>query len=178
MDSSTNIGVIGAGTMGRGIAQIAAAAGHHVWMADLDASVLDAAMDSLRKIYARLVEKGRVHRQEADEILGRIQCTTDLNKLAPCGLVLEAIVEKLPAPEGDTDAPAQALIFDAEYDPYRGAIMLVRMMNGTLKSGDKVRLMHTGADEKNYLERFLFRTPTSTASERGSLTIRALVKQV
>ena len=95
MDSSTNIGVIGAGTMGRGIAQIAAAAGHPVWMADLDASALSAAMDSLRKIYARLVEKGRVNRQEADEILGRIQCTTDLNKLAPCGLVLEAIVENL-----------------------------------------------------------------------------------
>lgn len=95
MDSSTNIGVIGAGTMGRGIAQIAAAAGHPVWMADLDASALDAAMDSLRKVYARLVEKGRVSRQEADEILGRIQCTTDLNKLAPCGLVLEAIVENL-----------------------------------------------------------------------------------
>lgn len=95
MDSSTNIGVIGAGTMGRGIAQIAAAAGHPVWMADLDASALSAAMDSLRKIYARLVEKGQVNRQEADEILGRIQCTTDLNKLAPCGLVLEAIVENL-----------------------------------------------------------------------------------
>ena len=60
--------------------------------------------------------------------------------------LLEAIVEKLPAPEGEADEPAQALIFDAEYDPYRGAIMLVRMMNGTLKSGDKVRLMHTGAD--------------------------------
>lgn len=95
MDSSTNIGVIGAGTMGRGIAQIAAAAGHPVWMADLDASALDTAMDSLRKVYARLVEKGRVSRQEADGILGRIQCTTDLNKLAPCGLVLEAIVENL-----------------------------------------------------------------------------------
>ena len=95
MDSSTNIGVIGAGTMGRGIAQIAAAAGHPVWMADLDASALDAAMDSLRKVYARLVEMGRVSRQEADGILGRIQCTTDLNKLAPCGLVLEAIVENL-----------------------------------------------------------------------------------
>ena len=95
MDSSTNIGVIGAGTMGRGIAQIAAAAGHPVWMADLDASALDEAMDSLRKVYARLVEKGRVSRQEADGILGRIQCTTDLNKLAPCRLVLEAIVENL-----------------------------------------------------------------------------------
>ena len=60
--------------------------------------------------------------------------------------LLEAIVEKLPAPEGDTDAPLQALIFDADYDPYRGAIMLVPIVNGTLKSGDRIRLMHTDAE--------------------------------
>ncbi len=60
--------------------------------------------------------------------------------------LLEAIVAKLPAPEGDTDAPLQALIFDADYDPYRGAIMLVRVVNGTLKTGDTIRLMHTDAE--------------------------------
>ena len=60
--------------------------------------------------------------------------------------LLEAIVEKLPAPEGDTDAPLQALIFDADYDPYRGVIMLVRIVNGTLKNGDRIRLMHTDAE--------------------------------
>ena len=112
MDSSTNIGVIGAGTMGRGIAQIAAAAGQPVWMADLDASALDAAMDSLRKVYARLVEKGRVSRQEADGILGRIQCTTDLNKLAPCGLVLEAIVENLEV-KANVMAQLEAVVSEA-----------------------------------------------------------------
>jgi GTP-binding protein LepA len=60
--------------------------------------------------------------------------------------LLESIVEKLPAPEGDADAPLQALIFDAEYDPYRGAVMLVRVVNGTLESGQRIRLMHTDAE--------------------------------
>jgi GTP-binding protein LepA len=60
--------------------------------------------------------------------------------------VLEAIVTRLPAPTGDPAAPLQALIFDAEYDPYRGVVLLVRVREGTLAPGDTIRLMHTGAD--------------------------------
>jgi GTP-binding protein LepA len=60
--------------------------------------------------------------------------------------VLEAIVTRLPAPTGDPAAPLQALIFDAEYDPYRGVVLLVRVREGTLARGDTIRLMHTGAD--------------------------------
>ncbi len=60
--------------------------------------------------------------------------------------VLEAIVEKLPPPEGDPDAPLQVLIFDAQYDPYRGAVLLVRVMNGTVKKGQRLHFMHTGAE--------------------------------
>jgi GTP-binding protein LepA len=60
--------------------------------------------------------------------------------------VLEAIVQRLPAPVGDPAAPLQALIFDAEYDPYRGVVLLVRVREGTLRPGQEVRLMHTGAD--------------------------------
>jgi GTP-binding protein LepA len=59
--------------------------------------------------------------------------------------VLEAIVHRLPAPKGDIEAPLQALIFDAEYDPYRGAVLLVRVMEGTLRAGDQIELMHTDA---------------------------------
>ncbi len=57
--------------------------------------------------------------------------------------VLEAIVQKLPPPTGDTEAPLKALIFDATYDPYRGVIMLARIVDGTLRTGDRVRLMHS-----------------------------------
>ncbi len=59
--------------------------------------------------------------------------------------VLEQIVELVPAPSGDPDAPLQALIFDSYYDSYRGVIALVRIKNGTVKVGDTIRFMATGA---------------------------------
>lgn len=62
--------------------------------------------------------------------------------------VLEGIIQYLPAPKGDPDAPLQALIFDAQYDPYRGAVLLVRVMNGRLRAGDEARFMHTGVDHE------------------------------
>ena len=58
--------------------------------------------------------------------------------------VLESIVEKIPAPQGDPDAPLQALIFDSIYDPYKGVIIFVRMMHGTVKKGTPIRMMATG----------------------------------
>ena len=60
--------------------------------------------------------------------------------------VLEAIVNHLPPPEGDPDGPLQVLIFDAQYDPYRGAVLLVRVMNGTMTKGQRVLFMHTEAE--------------------------------
>ncbi|MCR4694181.1 MAG: translation elongation factor 4 [Pseudobutyrivibrio sp.] len=59
--------------------------------------------------------------------------------------VLEAIVNKLPAPAGDPKAPLQALIFDSLYDSYRGVIVFCRIKEGTLKAGDQVKMMATGA---------------------------------
>jgi len=60
--------------------------------------------------------------------------------------VLEAIIHQLPAPEGDPEAPLQALIFDAQYDPYRGVVMFCRVKQGTLRPGQTIQLMHTGKE--------------------------------
>ena len=60
--------------------------------------------------------------------------------------VLEGIVTKLPAPSGDADAPLKALVFDAQYDHYRGIVLYCRIRDGVLKQGDKVRFMHTGRE--------------------------------
>ena len=62
--------------------------------------------------------------------------------------VLEEIVHKMPAPKGDPNAPLKALIFDSKYDSYRGVIVFCRIMEGTVKKGDTVRMMATGAVEE------------------------------
>ncbi len=60
--------------------------------------------------------------------------------------VLRKIVEKIPAPKGDPDAPLQALIFDSVYDSYKGVIVFVRIMHGTVRKGTPIRMMATGAE--------------------------------
>ncbi|MCC8066119.1 MAG: translation elongation factor 4 [Clostridiales bacterium] len=60
--------------------------------------------------------------------------------------VLEQVVKKIPAPTGDPDAPLQALIFDSVYDSYKGVIIFIRLMHGTVKKGTRIRMMATGAE--------------------------------
>ena len=60
--------------------------------------------------------------------------------------VLEGIIQYLPAPSGDEDKPLRALIFDSKYDSYKGVIVSVRIKEGSVKMGDKIRMMHTGKE--------------------------------
>ena len=60
--------------------------------------------------------------------------------------VLEAVVKRIPAPKGEEDQPLRALIFDSYFDPYRGAISYVRVFEGSVKRGDRIRMMSTGRD--------------------------------
>ena len=94
MEQSTTVGVIGAGTMGQGIAQIAASAGHGVILVDRDEAAVERAMSNLDRILKRLVEKGRLDPGDSEAILSRIQTSSEVSACAPCGLVIEAIVEK------------------------------------------------------------------------------------
>jgi GTP-binding protein LepA len=74
--------------------------------------------------------------------------------------VLEAIVTRLPAPKGDRNAPLKALLVDAWYDAYLGVVVLVRIFDGTLKAGQQVRMMQTGATHK--LDKVGVFTPKAT----------------
>ena len=87
--------------------------------------------------------------REIEDIIG-LDCSNAPLISARSGLnvdkVLEQIVSQIPAPSGDENAPLQALVFDSFYDPYRGIIALIRIREGSLSVGDKIRFMATGAE--------------------------------
>ncbi len=88
-------------------------------------------------------------KHEIEDIIG-LDCDDAPLISARTGLnvedVLEQIVHKIPSPSGDEEAPLQALVFDSFYDPYRGVIALVRIREGKLSVGDKIRFMATGSE--------------------------------
>ena len=90
-----------------------------------------------------------VVKEEIEDIIG-IDCTDALECSAKTGQgvgdILEAIVERLPAPKGDINAALKALIFDSWYDSYQGVVVLFRIIDGTLRLNEKVRLMNTGKE--------------------------------
>lgn len=90
-----------------------------------------------------------VVKEEIENLIG-LDCSEAVEISAKSGLnvdqVLEAIVEKLPAPKGDPKAPLQALVFDSLYDPYKGVIAFISIKNGTIRPKDKIRFMATGAE--------------------------------
>ena len=89
------VGVVGAGAMGSGIAQVAAQAGHRVVLFDTKQEALDAAKMKLGKIMARLVEKGKLNEADAQDLQDRIDYANDMKAFADCGIVIEAIIENL-----------------------------------------------------------------------------------
>ena len=101
----------------------------------------------LNKIDLPAAEPEKV-RQQIEDVIG-LDASDAVLISAKTGLgipdVLEALVTRLPPPKGEADAPLQALLIDSWYDPYLGVIILVRVKNGVLKAGMKVRMMSTGA---------------------------------
>ena len=89
------IGVLGGGTMGSGIVQVAAQNGHEVVLVDLNETILEKSKAQLAKIMARLVEKGRLEESEAQAIQGRVTYSQDIHGFAGSGLIIEAIIENL-----------------------------------------------------------------------------------
>ena len=95
MKEIKNVGIVGAGAMGRGIAQIAAQAGINVLLFDVNRQAVDAAIDSLRQIWARQLEKGRMTQDHVDASLQRVVACDSLDSFSGADLVIEAVVERL-----------------------------------------------------------------------------------
>lgn len=89
------VGVLGAGTMGAGIAQVAAQSGHKVVLVDINNDALEKAKNSLTKIMNRLVEKGKWTQDFANDAYRRISFSSQTSDFKPCGIVIEAIVENI-----------------------------------------------------------------------------------
>ncbi|RSK27907.1 elongation factor 4 [Bacillus sp. HMF5848] len=102
----------------------------------------------INKIDLPAAEPERV-RQEIEDVIG-LDASEAVLASAKAGIgieeILEQVVQKVPAPTGDPEAPLKALIFDSLYDPYRGVVAYIRVVEGTVKIGDKVKMMATGKE--------------------------------
>ncbi len=88
-------------------------------------------------------------KEQIEQVIG-LDCATAISCSGKTGVgvpdILQQIVEKIPAPHGNPEGPLRALIFDSWYDSYRGAMVMVRVFDGTIKRGDKIRFMNTKTD--------------------------------
>ncbi|EMA36197.1 3-hydroxyacyl-CoA dehydrogenase family protein [Halococcus hamelinensis] len=95
LDSISTVGVVGAGTMGNGIAQVAATAGYDVVMRDIEDEFVDRGLDAIESSLDRLVGSEKLSEKESESARDRVTGTTDLDALADCDLVVEAAVENM-----------------------------------------------------------------------------------
>lgn len=126
-------------------------------------------LPAINKIDLPAADPERV-KQEIEDVIG-LDASEAVLASAKAGIgieeILEQIVEKVPAPQGDPDAPLKALIFDSHYDQYKGVIVNIRIVEGRVKPGDKIRMMATGK-EFEVIEAGVF---TPTISPREELTV-------
>ncbi|MGK3983446.1 translation elongation factor 4 [Sorangium sp. So ce136] len=118
--------------------------------------------------------------REIEDVIG-LDCSGAIPASAKTGIgiaeILEAVVSRVPAPKGDLNAAPRALIFDSWYDSYRGAVVMVRVVDGVLRKGQKVRFMATGRDYE-LTEMGVF-TPHATAiTELGPGEVGFLVGNI
>ena len=119
----------------------------------------------LNKVDLPAAEPERV-REQVEDVIG-LDASDAIGISAKTGLniatLLDALVTRLPPPRGDPDAPLKALLVDSWYDPYLGVMILVRVFDGRLRKGQKIRMMQTGATHQ--VERLGFFTPKLSETE-------------
>ena len=140
MDIRT-VGVVGAGTMGSGIAQVFAQAGFEVRLADVEAAMLDRARAAMAKSLAKFVEKGHLTPVERDEALNRVSMATSLESLADADYLVEAIVENAEAKCTLLARLDRIVKADAILASNTSSISITKLASATAR-GDRVLGMH------------------------------------
>jgi GTP-binding protein LepA len=133
----------------------------------------------LNKIDLPAAEPARV-KEQIEDVIG-IDASNAVEISAKTGLgipdVLEAIVTRLPAPKGDRDAPLKAMLVDSYYDPYLGVVVLIRVIDGVMKKGDRIRMMRTGGSYQ--IDRLgVFKPAMQDIAELGPGEIGFLTAQI
>jgi 3-hydroxybutyryl-CoA dehydrogenase len=136
-----NVAVLGAGTMGNGIAQVFAQNGHDVVLRDLEAPILDRALGAIAKSLGKLAEKGRLSAADGDAALSRIRAVTDLGAAASADLVVEAVVENLEV-KARTFAELDALTSPAAILASNTSSISITRLGAATRRPDKVIGMH------------------------------------
>ena len=125
------VGIIGAGQMGAGVAQVAAASGYAVVLVDQDLAIAEKARDAIGKRLARLVEKGQLEAAAADTALGRIRPSADYAPLADAGLIIEAATEREAVKQAIFAAAGKVLGPEAILASNTSSIPITRMAAAT-----------------------------------------------
>jgi 3-hydroxybutyryl-CoA dehydrogenase len=135
------IGVVGAGTMGNGIAQVAARAGYEVVLRDISEEFLQRGMEAIDRSLQRDVDKERLSAEEKRAVVGRIRTTTELSEMAGAGFVVEAIIESLAAKQEVFRALDEVTGRDAILASNTSSISITKLGAATARPG-KVIGMH------------------------------------
>lgn len=141
LNQSTKIGVIGAGTMGTGIAQIAAANQHHVYLFDPFSEQLKKSEEGLTSILQRQVKKERMSQSEVDDILSRIHFVNHITDFSECGIVFEAIIEDLQAKK-DQFARVEAIASKNAILATNTSSLSIASISSALKRPDRLLGIH------------------------------------
>ncbi|MFQ5553854.1 MAG: 3-hydroxyacyl-CoA dehydrogenase [Acidimicrobiia bacterium] len=141
LDPSTPVAVIGAGTMGRGIARVAAGAGHPVLIFDASAAAVTDAIDETRRRLLRDVEKGRLDQEAAGSIADRITPCSRLEAVAAAGLVIEAILEDLDV-KTDVFRRVESVVDDSTILASNTSSLSITAIGAGLSRPDRMAGMH------------------------------------
>jgi 3-hydroxybutyryl-CoA dehydrogenase len=135
------IGVLGAGTMGAGIAQVAAQNGHKVVLVDLNEQVILKAKEGHVKVLARLVEKGSISSERSNEIISNIHYSQSTSEMKDCGMVIEAIIENLEV-KHKVFAELESIVSESCILASNTSSLSIASIGSVLKKADRIIGIH------------------------------------